>query len=87
MKSGLWISSFNVTICNDSLSHKQLELLLCLLGSELPQKQDEISVGDLKREIELWKSVNVGSVVRLTSLFQICIFRETAADCQTLSLS
>ena len=83
----VWTSSFNLIICNDSLSHKQLELLLHLLGSELPQKQEEISVGDLKREIVVWKSVNVGSVRRFSSLFQICVFRETPADCQTLSLS
>ena len=55
-----------------SLTNQQLQIFLRLLGSELPQKESEISVGDLKKEILCWKSDHVRvarTVLRVSDLY------------------
>ena len=75
---------FSIELILYSLSHQQLQIFLTLLGSNLPEKQTEISVEDLKKEILSWKSVNVRQEF-YQPLSLICIFR--AVDCLSLSLS
>ena len=58
---------FSIELILYSLSHQQLQIFLTLLGSNLPEKQTEISVEDLKKEILSWKSVNVKQ--KFTNLF------------------